>query len=86
VLPGVVGQQRRYLQGNPTIDTVGPFVDGFEQIGGPYEIRERQVEEQIFLRLALLDLSLYSPVVCGAIFDSMIKDGGIRRESGAHRV
>lgn len=69
------------VKGAASAFTIGPCVDESEQIGGADEILECQIEEQIFPRLALLDLSLDSPVVCGAIFDSVIKDRGIRRES-----
>ncbi len=52
---GVVGQERRHLQRHPAVHAVGPVVDRPKQVGGPGEILQRQIEEQILARLALLD-------------------------------
>ena len=47
----VVREQRRDLERYPAIDAVGPGEDRPEQIGGPGQIRQRQVEEQVLARL-----------------------------------
>ena len=50
----VVGQQRRHFQRHPAVHAVGPIVDRPEQVGGPREVLERQLEEQRLARLAFL--------------------------------
>ena len=75
-----MGQQGRNLQGHPSVDAVRPVVDRSKQIGGPREILECQLEEQILARLTLVELFADRRVVSGAVFDGVIEDRRIRSE------
>ena len=80
----VVGQQGRNLQRHPSVDAVGAIVDRSKQIGGPREILERQLEEQLLARLTLVELFADRGIIGGAVFNRVIEDRRIRSEPG-HR-
>ena len=46
----VVGQERRDFQRHPPVHAVGPLPDGSEQVGGPCEVLQGQLEEELFAR------------------------------------
>ena len=76
---GVVGQQRRYLEGRPAVDARRAVPDGTKEVGRTRQVFERQVEEELFGGLA----PLRSPdgrVVGGALADGVVEDGGVRGE------
>ena len=76
----VVGQQRRHLQRHPAVHAVRPVVDRPEQVGGPGEVLERQLEEQLLARLALVELLADRGVVGGAVLDGVVEDRRVRGE------
>ena len=83
---GVVGQQRRHLQRHPAVHAVGAVVDRAEQIGGPREILERQLEEQRLAGLALVQLFADRGVVGAAVLDRVVEDRRIRGEPGDRKL
>src|SRR6267154_2313870 len=52
----VVGQERGHFQGYPAVHAARPVPDRSEQIGGPGQVLERELEEQLLAGLAFLDL------------------------------
>src|SRR6266850_2529891 len=77
---GVVGQQGRYFQRHPAVDATRPVPDRSQQIGGPGQILQRQLEEQFLARLAFLDLLPDRRVVGRAVLDGMVEDRRVGRE------
>lgn len=55
---GVMGQQRRDLKRHPAVDAVGAGEDPLKQVGGPAQIRQRQVEEQVLSRFRVARLGI----------------------------
>src|SRR5262249_39910061 len=53
-----------------------------EQVSGLTEILERQLEEQLLVRLALRDLVSDGVVVIAAVLDGVVEDGGIGCKPG----
>ena len=46
-----MGQQRRYFQRHPAIHAVRLVADGSKQVGGPRDVFERQLEEDLLADL-----------------------------------
>src|SRR5262249_41258501 len=63
---------------------VGPREDRLKQIGGPRQIRQSQVEEQILGQLRAGRALGNVAVVIGAVLDGMVEDCRIRGQPG-HR-
>src|SRR5262252_4236677 len=59
-------------------------MDRPEQIRGPSDVSQRQLEEKGLARLAFGELVTNGGIVCGAVPDGVIKDRRIRREP-SHR-
>ena len=55
--PGVVGDRRRDLERAPAVDAGAPFVGRLEQLGRVGEVGDCQLEEELFFKLAIADLS-----------------------------
>jgi hypothetical protein len=83
---GVVGQERRHLQRDPSIDAIGALENRLEQLGGPGQVLQRQVEEQILARSARAHLLSDRVVVSGAVLDGVIEDRGIGGEPGPRKL
>src|SRR5262249_21087012 len=79
---GVVGEERRHLERDPAVHAVGAIPDGTEEIGGPRQVLDGQLEEERLPRLALAYLLPDGRVVGRAVLDGVIEDGGIRGETG----
>ena len=80
---GVVRQQRRDFERDPSVDAVGALEDRLEQIGRPGQIRQRQIEEQVLGRSCPRERLLSNvAVIVGAVLDRVIEDRGIRGEPG----
>src|SRR5215467_2297794 len=79
---GVVGEERRHLERDPAVHTVGAVPDGTEKIGGPRQVFDGQLEEERLPRLALAHLLPDGRVVGRAVLDGVIENGGIRGETG----
>jgi hypothetical protein len=81
---GVVRQQRRHFERDPSVDAVGALVNGFEQVGRPGQILQRQIEKQVLARSARPHLLADRVVVRGTVLDGVVEDRGIGGEPG-HR-
>ncbi len=75
---GVVGEQRRDLERDAPVDTVGAFVDRREQLGGAVDVGEGDLEEELFAGEAL-GLQLGDLLVVGvAGADRVVEDRRVR--------
>src|SRR5258708_6129889 len=79
---GVVRQQRRDFQRNPTVDAAGSVINQPEQVRRLRKVVQREFEEQLLPRLALCDLALDGVVVVAAVLDRVIEDRRIRCQPG----
>jgi hypothetical protein len=78
--PGVVRQQRRDFQRNPTVDAACSVVNRPEQVRGLRKVLHRQFEKQVFSRLAVREFAFDRVIVVFAVPDSVIEDRGVRCE------
>ena len=74
-------QLGRHLERHPAVDPVGALVHPEEQVGGPAQVLDRELEEQ---RLALDPgrRLLADRVVVEAAADRLVEDRRVRREPG----
>jgi hypothetical protein len=83
---GVMRQERRDFQRNPSVHTAGAIVDRPEQVRGLGEILQRQLEEQSLPQLALRESAPDRVVVVIAVLDCVVEDRRIGREPGDRQL
>jgi hypothetical protein len=79
---GIVRQQRRDFQRNPTVDAAGSVINRPEQVRRLREIIQRELEEEFLSRLAFRELAFDVVVVIAAVLDRVVEDRRIRRQPG----
>jgi hypothetical protein len=83
---GVVGEQGRDLERDPSVDSVGALIDRLEHAGGVPEVRQRQLEEGLLrLQPALVQLGDLL-VVAVAAADRLVEDGRVRGQPGDRQL
>ncbi len=79
---GIVRQQRRDFQRDPTVYAAGSIINRPKQIRGLPEIVKRKFEEQFLPGLAFRELALNCIIVVAAVLDGVVEDGRIRCQPG----
>ena len=78
----VIGQERRQLHRDPTIDSIAGVVCGPEQVRGAAQIFERQFHEQPFSSLPGLRPLVDAVVIRVSVSDRVIENGRVRGQTG----
>jgi hypothetical protein len=78
---GITGQQGRYFQGYPPINSVGLIVFRPEKISRPREILHGHFEEQILIEFALRHLFPNRIFICRAVSDGVLENRRVRGET-----
>src|SRR5262249_28264213 len=81
---GIVRQQRRHFEGDPTVDAVRLAVDRPKEVGGAAEVIERQLEKQLLPRLTFLELLADRAVVGSTVLDRVVENRRVGGQPG-HR-
>ena len=77
---GVVGQQRRHFQRDPSVHAVRPVVYGSKQIGRLGKVLDGQLQKERLARLALPELVANPGVVGRAVLDGVVEDRWVGRQ------
>ncbi len=77
----VVRELRRHLERAPPVDAVSALVDGEEEVGGPLEVLDRELEEERLAAEARRRL-LADRVVVVARSDRLVEDRRVRSQAG----
>ena len=80
----VMRQQWRHLQRHPSVHAIRAVVNRPEQVGGPGEIVQCQIEKKFLAGFSLRQFLADRGVVGGAVLDGVIKDRRVRGQPG-HR-
>jgi hypothetical protein len=79
---GVVRQQRRDFQRNPTVHAAGSVMNRPEQVRRLREVVQREFEEEFFFGLAFCELAFDGVVVVATVLDRVVEDRRIRCQPG----
>ena len=83
---GVVRQQRRNFQRNPTVHAACLVINELEQIRGLGEVLQCQLEKQLLSRLALRQFAFDRVIVVFAVLDHVIEDRRVGRQPGDRQL
>ena len=78
----VVGEQGRHLERDPAVHAVALLVSRSEEVRGPAQVVQRELEEQRFGRCPGTVFRADGGVVGGARLDGVIEDRRVRGQSG----
>ncbi len=82
----IVGEQRRYLQGNPAVDAAAGFKRREKQGRGALQVFYGQFKKQRLAGFPFFGFCVDGLVIGGGIANRLFKDGGIGGQSGHGKI